>query len=82
MKIKLKRINKKRPWEKSNLKVMYLKLIPAETTPIIGNFDAIAPIKHVTVSKKWFMTFQQGMKIFKGKRYYESKIRRSKVKLN
>ena len=79
MKIKLKRINKKRPWEKNNPKVVYSKIIPAETIPVIGNWDSatLERYKSIKVPKKFYMTFQQAMKTIKGKRYYENKIRRS-----
>lgn len=79
MKIKLKRINKKRPWEKNEPKVVYSKLVLAETTPIVGNWDSatLERYKSIKVPKKFYMTFQQAMKISKGKQYYENKIKRS-----
>jgi hypothetical protein len=75
MKIKLKRINKKRPWEKNEQHIIYSKYYPAEVTPIVGNWDATTPMKYITVSKKWFMTPEQITKRFKGGRYYRKKLR-------
>ena len=79
MKIKLKQINKKRPWEKNNPKVVYSKLIPAETIPIVGNWDSetLERYKYIKVPRKFYRTFQQAMKISKGKQYYENKIKSS-----
>lgn len=77
MKIKLKRINKKRPWEKNESCIVYLKYYPVDVTPIVCNWDSIAPLKYVKVSRKWFMTHEQVEKQFKGRKYYENKIKRS-----
>ena len=76
MKIKLKQINKKRPWEKNESHIVYLKYYPVESTPIVGNWN-MAPMRYVSVSKKWFMTHEQITKQFKGRKYYENKIKRS-----
>lgn len=74
MKIKLKRINKKRPWEKIDPCIVYSKYRPAEITPIIGNWDSMVPM-NVKVPRKWFMTHEEIAKQFKGRRYYENKIK-------
>lgn len=74
MKIKLKRINKKRPWEKKESPIVYTKYQVAATTPIVGNWDSMAPVKYVKVSRKWFMTPSQVMKVFRSRKYYNSKI--------
>lgn len=74
MKIKLKQINKKKPWEKNESHIVYLKYYPVEPTPIIGNWDSMEPVKYVKVSRKWFMTPAQTMKVFRGRKYYNNKV--------
>ena len=43
----------------NDAKVVYLKIIPAETTPVVGNWDSetLERYKSIKVPKKFYMTF-------------------------